>query len=78
VPAYTLPAGQDAVAVQRIIVRHGLSVDMADLVLEDLRRAVAKLTGRPPAARLTAAESPSFNHDAVPAVPALQTEMASS
>jgi len=81
VPAYTLPAGQEAVAVQRIIVRHGLSLDMADLVLDDLRRAVAKLTARPPAARLTASESPSFNHDAVPAVPAVpavQTEMTSS
>jgi glutamate decarboxylase len=75
VPAYTLPAGQEDVAVQRIIVRHGLSLDMADLVLEDLRRGVAKLVARPRARQLTGADAPSFNHDAVPAV---QTEMARS
>ena len=68
VPAYTLPSGQEDVAVQRIIVRHGLSLDMADLVLEDLRRAIDKLNSRPPARQLTSAEAPNFNHDAVPAI----------
>jgi glutamate decarboxylase len=70
VPAYTLPSDQEEVAVQRIIVRHGLSLDMADLVLQDLSRAIEKLTARAPARRLTASEAPNFNHDAVPAVPA--------
>ena len=68
VPAYTLPAGQEDVAVQRIIVRHGLSLDMADLVLDDIRRAIGRLTTRPPTRQLLASEAPSFNHDAVPAV----------
>jgi glutamate decarboxylase len=68
VPAYTLPADQQEVAVQRIIVRHGLSLDMADLVLDDLRRAIDKLGTRPPSRSLTASEAPSFNHDAVPAI----------
>ncbi|GLU47094.1 glutamate decarboxylase [Nocardiopsis ansamitocini] len=69
VPAYTLPPGQQDVAVQRIIVRHGLSLDMADMVLADIVQAVAKLAARPPARKLVAAEAPSFNHDAVPVVP---------
>ncbi|WP_308465190.1 glutamate decarboxylase [Rathayibacter soli] len=70
VPAYTLPAGQEAVTVQRIIVRHGFSIDMADLLLEDMRRGIAKLDDRPPSRKLTAGEATGFNHDAIPAVPA--------
>ncbi len=70
VPAYTLPAGQDAVVVQRIIVRHGFSIDMADLLLEDMRRGMAKLDDRPPSRKLTDAEGAGFHHDAVPAVAA--------
>jgi glutamate decarboxylase len=68
VPAYTLPAGQELVAVQRIIVRHGLSLDMADLVLDDLRRAISRLGDRPPIRQLGATDAPSFNHNAVPAI----------
>ena len=68
VPAYTLPNDQEDIAVQRIIVRHGLSLDMADLVLEDLQRAIDKLNTRPPVRQLTSAEAPNFNHDAVPAI----------
>jgi glutamate decarboxylase len=40
VPAYTLPADRDDLAVQRIIVRHGFSHDMADMLLLDMRRAL--------------------------------------
>jgi glutamate decarboxylase len=69
VPAYALPADQQDVAVQRIVVRHGLSLDMADLVIGDIRKALARLGERPPTRKLTAADSQSFNHDAVPAVP---------
>jgi glutamate decarboxylase len=68
VPAYTLPAAQEEIAVQRIIVRHGLSLDMADLLLEDMARAIAKLESRPPTRRLTQDEAPTFTHDATPAV----------
>ncbi len=68
VPAYTLPAAQDATAVQRIVVRHGFSLDMADLLLADLHRAVDKLTARPPSRPLTSEEAPSFHHDAAPAL----------
>jgi glutamate decarboxylase len=68
VPAYTLPTAQEDTAVQRIIVRHGLSIDMADLVLEDLRRAIDRLNARPPLRQLTSAEAPNFNHDATPVI----------
>ncbi|MEP7368734.1 MAG: glutamate decarboxylase [Dermatophilaceae bacterium] len=68
VPAYTLPADQQEVAVQRIIVRHGLSIDMANLLLKDMRSAIAKLDDRPPSRPLTPAEGKTFNHDADPLV----------
>jgi glutamate decarboxylase len=68
VPAYTLPADREDLAVQRIIVRHGFSHDMADLLLEDMRRALASLQASPPTIPSTAAMNGSFHHDAVPAV----------
>jgi glutamate decarboxylase len=68
VPAYTLPPDQEETAVQRIIARHGLSADIATLLLADIRRAVAKLNDRPPSRPLAPHEGSSFNHDAVPAV----------
>lgn len=37
-PAYTLPANLERQAVLRIVVRNGFSRDLADLLLEDLRR----------------------------------------
>jgi len=69
VPAYTLPVNQQKITVQRIIVRHGLSIDMADLLLEDIKRGIAKLDDRPPSRKLSPDEGSSFNHDAIPAVP---------
>ncbi|AMM21471.1 glutamate decarboxylase [Frondihabitans sp. PAMC 28766] len=69
VPAYTLPADQQEVVLQRIVVRHGLSVDMADLLLVDLAAAIAKLDSRPPSRSLAPGEGASFNHDATAAVP---------
>jgi len=49
VPAYTMPPNADALAVLRVVVREGLSRDMADMFLEDLFRAVdAHPRARPP------------------------------
>ena len=55
VPAYTLPANLEHVAVLRIVVRNGLHADMADVLLADLKRAVeedlSKLPAPPPISR---------------------------
>jgi glutamate decarboxylase len=40
VPAYTMPANREDLAVLRIVVRNGFSHDMAELFLRDLRVAV--------------------------------------
>jgi glutamate decarboxylase len=54
VPAYTLPADLEDVAVLRIVVRNGFSPDMADILLEDLARViddVSRLSEPPPISR---------------------------
>ena len=55
VPAYTLPANLEDVAVLRVVVRNGLNADMADILLADLKRAVdedlARLPAPPPISR---------------------------
>ena len=61
VPAYTLPANLEDVAVLRIVVRNGFSAAMADILLAHLVRAVeedlSKLAEPPPISR-----SESFHH----------------
>ncbi len=43
VPAYTLAADADHVSVLRVVVREGLSSDMADILVADVRRAAEEL-----------------------------------
>jgi glutamate decarboxylase len=43
VPAYTFPPNREDLAVLRIVCRNGFSHDMADLMLDDLREAIAEL-----------------------------------
>jgi glutamate decarboxylase len=47
VPAYTLPAHLEDVAVLRIVVRNGFSPDMADILLDDLTRVIEDLSRLP-------------------------------
>ena len=42
VPAYTMPKNIDEMIVMRIVVRQGMSRDMADMLLGDIRNAVAE------------------------------------
>jgi glutamate decarboxylase len=48
VPAYTMPDDATEVAVLRIVVREGFSMDLADSLLDELRKAVAHLHEYPP------------------------------
>jgi glutamate decarboxylase len=68
VPAYTLPPHLEELAIQRILVRHGFSRDMADLLLADIRRSLQTLQEHPPSTSLSEREVGSFNHDAKAAV----------
>ena len=62
VPAYTLPKDRTDLAIQRILVRHGFSRDLAELLLDDYRRALDHFDRHPVTAPLSEEESGSFKH----------------
>ena len=62
VPAYTLTGTASDIAVQRILVRLGVSHDMASLLLDDFRDAVAHFGRHPVTASMTKEESGGFSH----------------
>ena len=47
VPAYTMPPKVDDLAVLRIVIREGFSRDMADMLLTDLKAAIAHFESQP-------------------------------
>ncbi|MCA9711496.1 MAG: glutamate decarboxylase [Myxococcales bacterium] len=58
VPAYTLAKDADHVSVVRVVVREGLSRDMAGLLLDDFRRAGMELGALPPELRSPVGHQP--------------------
>jgi len=62
VPAYTLTGTASDIAVQRILVRLGVSRDMASSLLDDFRDAVAHFGRHPVAVPMSGAESGGFSH----------------
>jgi glutamate decarboxylase len=62
VPAYTLTGTAADIAVQRILVRLGVSRDMAALLLDDFRDAIAHFSKHPVTVSMTKQESGGFNH----------------
>ncbi|HCO12137.1 MAG TPA: glutamate decarboxylase [Desulfonauticus sp.] len=66
VPAYTLPPRATDIAIMRIVVRHGFSLDLAEMLLEDFRRSLDYLQKHPVSTPVQAEEGASFNHHAWP------------
>lgn len=62
VPAYTLPANCEDTPIQRILVRHGVSRDLASLLLDDIAGAMEYLSRHPVQSSLTEAEASGFHH----------------
>jgi glutamate decarboxylase len=62
VPAYSMPTHREDLVVQRILVRHGMSNDLAELLIADLKRTLEALEKNPVTQPLTAAEAGGFNH----------------
>ncbi len=60
VPAYTFPKNREDIAALRIVVRNGFTHDLADLLLDDLRRVLDRL--REQTAPVRGAEAASFSH----------------
>ncbi|MFC0284767.1 glutamate decarboxylase [Camelimonas abortus] len=63
VPAYSMPANRQDLVVQRILVRHGVSRDLAELLLDDMRRAIDWFEKHPVSKPMTAAEASGFSHN---------------
>ena len=61
-PAYTLTGGVSDIAVQRVLVRLGVSRDMASMLLDDFREAVAHFDKHPVTTSMTKEESGGFSH----------------
>ena len=61
VPAYTLPAHLDDMAICRIVVRQGLSMDLSDLLLNDFQEALDRFA-KEPERRPSAIEDGGFSH----------------
>lgn len=62
VPAYSMPAERQDLVVQRILVRHGVSRDLASLLVDDIKRALVYFRDHPITNPLTEHESGGFNH----------------
>lgn len=62
VPAYPLTGAMASVPVQRILVRQGVSRDLADLLLDDLAQAIAHFDGHPVSVPMSAQEAGGFSH----------------
>jgi glutamate decarboxylase len=62
VPAYTLTGTASHIAVQRILVRQGVSHDLAALLLDDMADAIAHFARHPVSVPMTKEESSGFNH----------------
>ncbi len=63
VPAYSMPANREDLVVQRILVRHGVSMDLAYLLIEDMKRCLEYFEKYPVAKPLDKSDATSFNHN---------------
>jgi len=62
VPAYPLTGSVADVSVQRILVRQGVSRDLASLLLDDIRQSVAHFDRHPVSVAMTKQEAGGFSH----------------
>ncbi len=62
VPAYSMPANRQDLIVQRILVRHGVSRDLIDLLIEDFKRCLEYFEKHPVSEPASAEEASGFHH----------------
>jgi len=62
VPAYSLPANLQDLVIQRILVRHGVSRDLGDLLLNDIRRCLDYFEKNPVTTPLTEEDAGGYKH----------------
>ncbi|GAB2528632.1 glutamate decarboxylase [Nocardia heshunensis] len=69
IAAYPLPADREDETIMRAVLRHGFTIDMADLLLADLDRSLKVLCKHPMKVPLTQEEAGGFPHNAHAVVP---------
>ena len=47
VPAYTMPPNLEELAVLRVVVRNGMTTDLADMLIADIKKVTDELSGQP-------------------------------
>jgi len=62
VPAYSLPPNCEELVIQRILVRHGVTKDLASLLLEDMQRCFDYFEKHPITNPMVEAEAGGFHH----------------
>ncbi len=62
IAAYSMPADREDLVIMRILIRHGVSRDLIDLLVEDLKRQIAHFTSLPVVNSSNVDTSSSFNH----------------
>lgn len=62
VASYSLPTNCEDMVIQRVLIRHGFSHDMADLLLTDLKSCIDYFEKHPVAVAMTEAEAGNFKH----------------
>ena len=62
VPAYSMPPNREDLVIQRILIRHGFTREMADALLVEMQNALDHFAENPVDLALTGAESGSHDH----------------
>jgi glutamate decarboxylase len=62
VPAYSLPANCQDIVIQRILVRHGVSLDLASLLIGDMKHCLDYFKQHPITNPITAEEGTGYHH----------------
>lgn len=62
IASYSLPANCEDMVIQRVLIRHGFSRDMADLFIEDLKRSIDYFKKNPVTHSFTEQEAGGFHH----------------
>lgn len=62
VPAYALPPDREGLVIQRILVRHGVSADLANILLDDMSAALTRLEKHPVSVALSEEEAGGHHH----------------
>ncbi|MCD4680551.1 MAG: glutamate decarboxylase [Bacteroidales bacterium] len=62
VPAYSMPPNREDLVIQRILIRHGVSRDLCDLLLEDINRCIEYFKTNPVTKPLSEDEAGGYRH----------------